>query len=245
MRRAFGRVGVLTCLVLMLCVGSGCGSIRDGAQACSGASALPSDSLQDWATYADYLVEWQSTSEGRIPPTAEESAAGEGTITRVVRVESRQVLWRRPSAPARLTVPQSLEVASGGWEFHGKKERPFEGVAPRLEVGRNYLAVLSFTDLSAMSTRPKGPEWIALDYFALDDRQVVASGAGPCRSAQLEEAIVGKSAGEVAASLAATPVDPAAKRYLDLDPVIRFQRAATDKSATSSYTPGPGPGEKE
>jgi len=245
MTGAFGRVCVLICLFLMLFAGSGCGSIRDGAQACAGASALPSNSLQDWATYADYLVEWQATTEGRIPPTPEESTAGEGTITRVVRVESPQVLWRRPSAPDHLTVPQYLDVASGGWEFHGKKERPFEGVAPRLEVGRNYLAVLSFTDLSAMSTRPDRPEWIALDYFALDERQLVARTTGPCRSAQLEGAIAGKSAGEVAASLAVTPVHAAAKRYLDLDPVIRFQRAATDESATSSYTPGPGPGEKE
>ena len=235
----------MICVLVMVALGSGCSGSRGGGETCSaGASALPSDSLQDWATYGDFLVEWQVDGERRLPPTPEESAAGEGTITRLVTMRSDHVLWKRPSASDRLSAPQTLEVASGGWEFHGKKEKPFEGLAPRLRVGQRYLAVLSFTDLSVMSSRPQGAEWIALTDVALTDERVVAPGAEVC-SAQLKEVLAGRSASEVSALLAATPVDPAAKRYLDLDPVVRFQRAANDKIATSSYTPGPGPGEKE
>lgn len=247
MRVTSNRAASLVCLLLVLALGSGCGRLGDeGEVRESGASALPSGSLEAWATYGDYLVEWQVDSERRLPPTPDERAADEGTITRLVTVRTSRTGWKRPSAPDELTAPATLDVASGGWAFHGKKEKRFDlGDGPRLEVGHRYLAVLTFTDLSAMSTEPRGAEWIALDHVALDDGRVVARAADRGEPAGLDEAIGGKTLAEVGALVAATPVDPAAKRYLELDPVVRFQRAADDTIASSSYTPGPGPGEKE
>lgn len=211
-----------------------------------GASALPSGSLRDWVTYGDYVVVWEATSERRLPPTPEEIEHNEGTITRLVTVNTSQILWRRPSAPKALSAPKSLEVANGGWVFHGNDEKPFVvDDRPRLELGQRYLAVLTYADLSVSSTRPQGPQWLTFGYFALKDGAVVANNAGDASGSDLDRLINGKGVGAVQALVASTPVDPDAKRYLGLDPVLRYQRVAEDRIASSSYTPGPGPGEKE
>src|SRR4051794_3053080 len=45
---------------------------------------LPSESLADWSSFADHLAVVTVTSERRLQPTAEEIAANEGYIPRVI-----------------------------------------------------------------------------------------------------------------------------------------------------------------
>lgn len=218
-----------------------------------GASILPSDSLQDWATYGDAVVEWTPTGELRVDPTSEEVKNGEGTITRLVTVKTTQTLWTRPSAPKTLKSPTSLTIANGGWTFHGEEEKPFVLESqPRLEIGQRYLAILSYADKTARaSSTPKGPQWIALAYFALTSGVVTAPTTEQDKATEATKeataatkVVAGKTLAGVKMLVAATPVDPLAKPYLGIDPVLRFQKVSDARIAASSYTPGPAPGER-
>src|SRR3954465_15783843 len=60
---------------------------------------LPSESLADWRSFADHLALVTITSERKLPPTAEEIAANEGYIPRVIALRIDSLLWSRPQAP--------------------------------------------------------------------------------------------------------------------------------------------------
>lgn len=247
------RAAAIVLLGAALLAGCSTGDQRSVVRA-HGVSAFPGETVQDWATYGDYVVEWSVASERRLPPTAEEVQHNEGTITRLVTAQTTKVVWKRAGAPSTLTAPQTLELANEGWVFHGTDEKPFVmDDSPRLDVGKRYLAVLSYTDLSlGGSSTPSGAEWIAVDWVPLNSSGVVtvpaATSDEPADSTSTE--LAGKSSTAVQNVLNGAAVPAAAKSNMSIDPVLRYQKvadseAAAQRQAAPSYTPGPGPGEKE
>src|SRR4051812_23307467 len=98
---------------------------------------LPSESLADWRSFADHLALVTITSERKLPPTAEEIAADEGYIPRVVALRIDSILWSRPHAPA---APAEFQIDLDGWSFHGTTLTPLrlEG-EPMMTVGKQYV----------------------------------------------------------------------------------------------------------
>jgi hypothetical protein len=98
---------------------------------------LPSESLVDWRSFSDHLALVTVTGERRLRPTAEELAANEGYIPRVITFRIDSVLWSRPQAPA---APDAFDIDLDGWSFHGSTLTPLrlEG-EPMMTVGSQYV----------------------------------------------------------------------------------------------------------
>jgi hypothetical protein len=81
----------------------------------SGSSAFPADTLQDWVTYGDYLIELTATSEKTLDPEPDELREGEGLFRREFSLSVDGVAWARPDA--KHPPPTTLTWTSGGWQF--------------------------------------------------------------------------------------------------------------------------------
>jgi hypothetical protein len=216
-----------------------------------GSDALPSRTATDWVTYADHLVQIRVVSERRVPPTKEEQDAGEGIIGREVTVTREAVLWTRPGAKEE--APGSIVWAAGGWNFHGKDERPlhFDGV-PSLLPGHRYLVPIVHMALSLDGSGT--PTWLPLSGTAMlpfddgvvgDGEQITdfrgtydghSGGETPMR-----DSVWGKGARAVVEALTTTEPDPAAAPYMSKVPRARYEAAVR---GTDTVLPAPGPGEK-
>lgn len=194
-----------------------------------GDQSLPSATLTDWATYGDHLVLATVTGERRLAPSAEEQAAGEGFIPRVIDLRIDQVAWSRDGAP---TPPTAFSTDLDGWTFHEDQEQPLrmEG-EPMLVVGHAYLLVITW--LPATADTSAG--WAALAPDAIIPAQggVVGAGDAPVtldgRTLELAwTSFEGGSVDAVAAALRATSPDPdaTAPETWALDPVARFRAVA-------------------
>ena len=183
--------------------------------------AFPTDTLEDWVTYADRVVAVRVVGDGQQDQP------------RTVTWERQRVVWSNPARPGEDAPP--TDTARGGEKG---------GAEPRLVVGHTYLTVLTHTALGVGGDMPR--EWITMAVLPFDD-DLVGDGES-FRGWQGQEALLdalwGKTGTQVANLLAATPVDPDTRPYARQDATAKWQHAADDRYQRMSPKPGPGPGER-
>src|SRR5262245_20669383 len=134
----------------------------------SGLAAYPSESFDDWASYADAVVIVRIDHE-RAEPADEDRRRGEGLIPRTVAATISEVVWTYPGGPEMPDGP--FEFLTAGWILHDGQEHPMRyGGAARLEVGSSYLMPI-FQD------RATG-DWAALSStsaYAVDGQRAVSA----------------------------------------------------------------------
>lgn len=111
-----------------------------------GADRRPSETAQDWVTYADYVVTVRAVAENEIPPAAIDLARGEGIILRDVTLKVDSIVWARPN-PAR-AAPDEFHWTAFGWHFTdgdaGNRVEMAERGASRIELGHTYVMALEW-----------------------------------------------------------------------------------------------------
>jgi hypothetical protein len=180
---------------------------------------LPSGSLTDWSSFADHLAVVTVTGERRLAPSADEVAAGEGYIPRVITLRIDSVLWSRTNAPQ---VPKAFETDLDGWSFKGSAETPLrvEG-EPMMTVGQQYVMPIVYLQ---QSKTVEVPGWSPLAPDSIIPYQAGVLGQGDSLSAKQTEAdtpraqFTGRSAGDLSAALAHTAPYPAAAAGMSLPP---------------------------
>jgi hypothetical protein len=188
-----------------------------------GSDRFPSETLVDWASYADQLSVVTVVDESEITPPSEVVELGEGYIGRTVTLRIEQTVWSRKGGPtARGTIRTTVQ----GWVLQDGVRRPFAVAGgPRLEVGGRYLAPL---------LRVTGNDWITLSTGAtlpLDGDVATTAGVAGHPS-PVGEAMRGKSIADVAELLATTPADPIAAKYAQLEPDERLKAVQREKGYT-------------
>jgi hypothetical protein len=194
---------------------------RDPVSSAVRDQAFPTDTLEDWVTYADRVVAVRVVAEDR------------QARLRTVTWEPQRVVWSNPARPDE-DAPRTESVRGGDRD----------GAEPRLVVGHTYLAALTHTALAVGDDLPR--EWITLAVLPFDD-DLVGDGEsfrGWQGQETLLDAVWGKTGTQVADLLAATPVDPDTRPYAGEDATAKWQHAANDRYERMSPKPGPGPGER-
>jgi hypothetical protein len=186
---------------------------------------LPSESLADWSSFADHLALVTITSERKLPPSADEVAANEGYIPRVITLRIDSVLWSRPQAPAK--APAAFDIDLDGWSFHGATLTPLrlEG-EPMMTVGKQYVMPIVYLqpskNVQIAGWSPLSPDSIIPYEAGVLGRGDVLPGnqttAGTPR-AQFD----GKSAGDLSTVLGRTAPYPAVAGAMSLPPDERAQ----------------------
>lgn len=210
---------------------------------------MPFETAQDWATYTDYLVEvtvvseqslptprstFPATAKGRPPASTDDEAVPR----EVTATTSGPAVWTRPTLIRTRRLPASLTLPGGGWVVHGADKKPVRTVdQTRREIGRHYLAAISYANISIAGGDGSGPtEWVSLEMLPLDAGVV---GKAPANSVDpMWTSFDGKNTTEVAAIMSQTPPDPAAAPYMTEDPVRRFQDVARDTQPSGTPAPG-------
>lgn len=205
------------------------GSGGDGKAVSAEASdALPSDTLRDWVTYAEFLVDAEATGETRIEPSSSEKAAGQSIATRQIRLVVKSVLWtsgREKSAPAAMSFPV------GGWLLEpGKEERQLALLnTVRFEPGQRYLVPI-------MRDPQLYPSWapISARASAAFNEGVVGRGEvvrttngntfGKDAAPPAIATLWGLSRSAVVTKLGQVSIDPLARGLNDLSPAARYAR---------------------
>ena len=194
-------------------------------------AALPADSLSDWTTYSDYVVDAVATRVERTQPSAEEVAAGEGLSVRLVTLKVTDVVWKAPAAHPQ---PAALVIPDGGWLFaKGRPERQLlSGDSVSLEVGHHYLIPIFYDETFK-------PAWQGLQASAIlpfdngvagqggqiigPDQQPVTALKAAADPRESRRGLWGKGATAIASSLAAAKPD--AHADTSLPPTARYQKA--------------------
>jgi hypothetical protein len=191
-------------------------------------AVLPSETLSDWTSYSDYVVDAVATQVTRGRPSNAEIQAKEGLAVRFVTLKVAGVLWSAPKAHAR---PDSLLVPDGGWLFkEGQSERQL--LIPdsvHFEVGHHYLMPIFYDESFS-------PAWQGLysSAFLPFDNGVVGQGEtiygndqkpiDATRDArESRRTLWGKDATGIAASLASAKPDKIALAHADLPPTARYR----------------------
>ncbi|BFO21165.1 hypothetical protein SHKM778_75530 [Streptomyces sp. KM77-8] len=111
-----------------------------------GADHLPSQSAQDWVTYADHVVVASAVSDREVPASTQELERGEGVIGRTVTLKVDKVLWSRDGAAQ--PAPATWDYSAMGWEFTDgstdNRTRMAVAEQPRVEVGHTYIMALTW-----------------------------------------------------------------------------------------------------
>lgn len=107
---------------------------------------LPNLTVDDWVTYADYVVVATASKQDEIAPTGLELKRGEGLILRDVSLNVDEVLWASPNAAKKM--PGSFHQTALGWKFSGddltnRQEMAARG-SPRIEVGHTYVMAVEW-----------------------------------------------------------------------------------------------------
>ncbi|QES46603.1 hypothetical protein DEJ50_00795 [Streptomyces venezuelae] len=206
--------------------------------------ALPSSTAGDWVSYADHVAVVNVVSENEQPPSAEEVQAGEGYISRTVKIDVAQKLWSRPGAAE---LPASVTSTVDGWSFKGTTRTPIarEG-ASRLEPGHTYVIALArFAD--GQWSRIGSGAALPYDGAVVGNGEVMSKPVTTQKaplSAMIEgpdlqtRAVAVVAKGQAASALAgvlakATP-DPVAVQNSGLDPVARYAKV-TGQTAPTEY----------
>jgi hypothetical protein len=211
MRRALSLVAVAAAL-------GGCSDRASGGMVSMMPDyTLPSESMRDWVSFGDQLSVIRVLDE-TAPKLPRDWKNSGGLIGRTVTVRVDGTLWHRRQGP-RLRGDVRMQV--WGWMMDSDQEadsprRPIASVnAPRLEVGRRYLAVL---------TKLRG------DWIALNDEAVMTL-AGDTVTSEVPEgepsepaaALKGKTIDEAGAIVAAARPYPEAAAHPQASPVRRMR----------------------
>lgn len=240
-RFVVGLVLAGTCLLASSC-GAPVPTVGEGQE------ALPRGTTQDLVTYGDLVVTVVVTAESRVPMTDAERRRGEGMDLRQVDLAVGRTAWERSGAPQ--DVPATITLTNGGWWITRENGRLSERAVrtsgqTHAETGHDYLAILVHSDITAIvdpATRTvtpgEGPAWVVLELAPLVNGVVSApTERGTTRAVQ---EMAGLTPGEVGELLRRTSPDPAAARYMDLDPVVRHQYVQFDAARAA----GPASGER-
>ncbi|GAA1710882.1 hypothetical protein GCM10009809_04060 [Isoptericola hypogeus] len=127
-----------------------------------GSDRYPNLSATDWVTYADHVVVATVVTEREIPLSAEEEAAGEGSMDRHVTLSIDEVSWT--SADPRHPAPAAeIDFPAWGWAVQDGEKIPMAGDdTPRLEIGHTYVLALVWEPAIDDPTTPIPARWVTL-----------------------------------------------------------------------------------
>jgi hypothetical protein len=185
----------------------------------NGLQALPTASIEDWASYADLVVSGtvRRISRGELSP--DEQAAGEGLAVRFVEVAVDNVVWSAAGSPPP---PVVITIPAGGWLVkNGTERRMYIGNTVDFEIGHRYLMPIYYNPAAK-------PVWQGLgsttampfdgDIIGNGETIRYANAAGPARNA-----LWGLPRAGVAQLLRGAKADPLAVRYAGLPAPQRYQ----------------------
>lgn len=224
LRRAGAAGGLLVAAAIALTLGLGASSPQDQDVKFAvgeGSDKWPSDTLSDWASYADQLSVIVVEDERALAPPPPEISGG--YIERRVTLRVDQTLWRRSHAP---TVTGRFEMRDYGWLERGAgSRRPVTTVGGvRLAVGERYLAPLVRTDEGAWTVlTPSSAVTLAGDSAT---SRVDVGSPSPALLALKDHHL-----GEVPALFHAAKPDPLAVKYAALPPRARFEAVSRERAA--------------
>lgn len=185
-----------------------------------GVYALPSDTLQDWVSYANQVAVVRVASAEEIPVDEGLTGSGEWTTNRRAVLHVEEVLWRgqgqRPAAD------EVAVVVSGFVHKNGEVVPLLMHGEARLEVGERYVVPLLLQDAE---WRIPGTSATPL----VDGEVQPAQGQENSAAAEFR----GHTPAEVKRRLERTRPDPAAARRADLQPYERWQEVAEERAASS------------
>lgn len=184
---------------------------------------FPEETLRDWRSYADHVVEFTVTGEEPMKPSAETTARGEGLIPRVITIRVNNTLWSADNAPK---LPSTVRMTTAGWflEEGTRKLLAYHG-APRVEVGRTYVSPLVFydhRDNAGWNPLTEGSQ-LQLDPDGRVLPDTLDETATPVR-----DKLAGMTASEIAAAVVAQTPDPKSASHANLRPVNRIQAVLAD-----------------
>jgi hypothetical protein len=175
-----------------------------------GAALFPDTSLTDWRSYADQLAVVSVLSEEQLELDPEVQRAGEGYVTRSLRVRIEVSLWTAPGVSAR---SGEIRMHALGWILKRGELIEF-GVhnAPRLVPGARYVIPLVYFDESSVYKLASGAVIpFPGDQLAAEDVRVWGQGA-------TARELSGRPLADIAAALEAAPVDPVVENFRSLPP---------------------------
>lgn len=224
-------------LVLLMCSLAGCSGGASKVSYLEGQVAFATSTVTDWVTYADAFAEVTVEGESQLvgPGTDER---GEGQVARKITLRVDDASWQGP-ARRESNLPDRFTVAHGGWIIREGSEPQrwlTEGeVWP--EVGDKFAALVTWANLSLVvdpetrqvnaDRRSPNAEWTLLALLPIEGERV--SPAADQIEGPVKKAVTGLRVSEVGTLLQAVPIDPAAKKYMDLDPFVRSQMVSLDK----------------
>lgn len=196
-------------------------------------SMVPDQTLEDWATYGDYLLFVTVESEKRDEPTAEELKDEEGLATRRLTIAIDQdPVWTRPTLAAKHDIPPTETIVNGAyaWYSGSQADKPERRIsytnAPWMVVGGQYLYLVLFSNLHLYhpTEEPDRVQMLFYAGLALDNGIVAPDtmnyGGGFA-------ALAGKNLDQVKKTLDQQPVFPGAEPYMDIDPIQRHMDATS------------------
>ncbi|WP_231627071.1 hypothetical protein [Streptomyces apocyni] len=128
-----------------------------------GKDRRPSQTAEEWVTYADHVVAVTAVAERVTPPAPIEIERGEGLTGREVTLRIDEVLWSRDGASK--PAPTHWKRASMGWQFKGGenyRKMAMEG-QPRVEKGHRYLMAIDWEEARCSpGDEPEPAQWHSL-----------------------------------------------------------------------------------
>ena len=221
---------------------------RDAGHVISGAefdTLLPSDTVSDWVSYADYVVEAEATSDTKLPPTDPELQDGEGLSIRMVSMTVQSVVWRSASPTHQL--PSTFSLPSGGWSFHkGQPDVPFRMAdVAQLEIGHTYLLPLVYVVTISDWNTPGPFSVLPFDSQVVGHGETILGSTGfpinpmaELGSARAE--LWNRGLSQVKTVLESTKPNSIAAQYPELSPVERYRKVAEEANRLNPAKPGPG-----
>ena len=203
----------------------GCGQQTPGT---GESTAFPDDTLQDWVTYGDYLIELTATSETTLDPDQNELREGEGLFRREFSMSVDGVAWSRPGA--KHPAPKTLKWTSGGWQFkNGNLDHRTRINDPnQLRTNHHYLGFCT----DAWNHSEEEYRWWCTRIPVVDGKVTSPAPVRDSDGKQVFDAIEGKTPREAGQLLSQTAPDPAAVPYMDKDAIDRYQAVAAAREAS-------------
>ncbi|HKH17070.1 MAG TPA: hypothetical protein VKA57_06055 [Solirubrobacteraceae bacterium] len=187
-----------------------------------GSDRFPSESLTDWASYADQVSIVTVVGERALP--AEVIEAGDRYVPRAVTLRVEDTIWRREGAPR---AGDAVRVNTFGWSLQDGERRPVTAWGgPRLELGSRYVAPL-------VRAPRDGAEWtpLALGATLPLEGDVMATSGIVGAPSPLAKSMSGKAPTTLADALARTAPDPIAAKHFDLPPDERWRAVLRERES--------------
>lgn len=147
-------------------------SVRVLASESGESDRYPNRSTEDWATYAEYVIQFTVVDDRAEPVSASEARRGEGMISRSITARVDATLWTSPNADR--PAPAEIGWDAWGWIFDGDPAL-FENLTPavpqgtsRLEAGHSYIAAITFEEARCAPGDKRVPaSWVPLGAGAI------------------------------------------------------------------------------